>query len=211
MYIERIQSATHRMQLLIQDILTLSKISIDRTPFVETDLNVLLRDLLIDMSSAIKVKNGKVITSDNLPTLSVNPVLIRSLFQNLISNSLKYSKTSEAPVIKITSEIGFNQDATRKDFKSKYCRIYFEDNGIGFDQKHADQIFTIFKRLHSSAEFEGTGIGLAICKKIAEQHGGYIFAKGKPNEGATFTLSLPYAAPVNPTRILHSAQPESTV
>lgn len=122
----------------------------------------------------------------------VNPGLIRPLFHNLISNALKYSKKTTEPVITIHSEISpaLNRTGSAEAY-SKYCRIFIEDNGIGFDQKYSEQIFGMFKRLHLNTEFEGTGIGLALCKKIVEKHNGYISARSKINEGSTFIISLP--------------------
>jgi signal transduction histidine kinase len=196
MFLSRIESAAKRMQLLIKDILTLSKITADESSFVETDMNVLLKEVLNEMQEVMREKNAKVMV-DKLPTaLMVNPGLIRPLFQNLISNSLKYSKKDVAPVIRITSELSF--DTNGEKHRNKYCRIYVSDNGIGFDQKHSEQIFGMFKRLHLNTEFEGTGIGLAICKKIVEQHHGYIYARSREGEGATFIISLPLVQQVSP-------------
>jgi signal transduction histidine kinase len=117
---------------------------------------------------------------------------MKPLFHNLIGNALKYSKKDVEPLIKITSDISANQNGkTGKDPGHKYCRIFIEDNGIGFDQKYAEEIFGMFKRLHHNTEFQGTGIGLALCKKIVEQHKGYISARSKVNEGSTFIVSIP--------------------
>ncbi len=190
MYINRIQSAAERMRALIKDILALSKIVADKDSFVETNLNTLVNDVISEMDMGIKEKEAKILL-DKLPSLIINPVLMRSLFQNLISNSLKYSKKNTKPIIRISSEISFEKNKNEKDVKEKYCRIYVTDNGIGFDQKDSEQIFSIFKRLHFNNEFEGTGIGLAICKKITEQHNGFISARSKVNEGSTFIVSLP--------------------
>jgi hypothetical protein len=112
---------------------------------------------------------------------------MQQLFLNLIHNALKYSKKDVTPVVKIYAQTG----ATDKDSANAYCRIFVEDNGIGFDQKHAEQIFGMFKRLHNSSEYEGTGVGLALCKKIVEGHNGFISAQGKINDGALFIISLP--------------------
>jgi signal transduction histidine kinase len=116
---------------------------------------------------------------------------MRPLFLNLIGNALKYSKADVKPVINIHSEISMDRINARDSTQKKYCRIYIEDNGIGFDQKYAEQIFDMFRRLHANREFEGTGIGLALCKQIVEKHNGYISALSKVNEGATFIISLP--------------------
>jgi len=190
MYINRIQSAAERMRALIKDILALSKIVADKDSFVETNLNTLVSDVISEMDMGIKEKEAKILV-DKLPSLCINPGLMRSLFQNLISNSLKYSKKNTKPIIRISSEIAFERNKNEQNVKEKYCRIHITDNGIGFDQKDSEQIFSIFKRLHFNNEFEGTGIGLAICKKITEQHNGFISARSKLNEGSTFIISLP--------------------
>jgi signal transduction histidine kinase len=186
-----IQKSAERMQALIIDILSFSKISMDKGEFEKSDLNSLIKELLIDMSEEVQEKRA-TISVEPLPVLTVSPRLIRPLFQNLINNALKYKKKDEDPIIKIRSEahtqvIGQNGKSTSK----KYWRIIVEDNGIGFDQKYAEDIFGMFKRLHNSAEFEGTGIGLALCKKIIEHHHGFISARSKVNEGSTFVISLP--------------------
>ncbi|MBL7920169.1 MAG: response regulator [Bacteroidia bacterium] len=190
MYINRIQSAAERMRALIKDILALSKIVANKDSFIETNLNTLVNEVISEMDMGIKEKEAKILV-EKLPSLVINPVLMRSLFQNLISNSLKYSKKNIKPIIRISSEISFERSKDEKDVKEKYCRIHVTDNGIGFDQKDSEQIFSIFKRLHFNNEFEGTGIGLAICKKITEQHNGFISARSKVDEGSTFIVSLP--------------------
>lgn len=190
--IQRIHKAAERMQNLITDILTFSKISVDTPSFVDCDMNALISEVLADLDEEVKAKNGKVII-DKLPTLSVNPSLIKPLFHNLIGNALKYSKKDTSPVVKITSEISAQLNGKNTQGVSpKYCRIFIQDNGIGFDQKYAEEIFGMFKRLHHNSEFQGTGIGLALCKKIVEQHKGYISARSKINEGSTFIISLPF-------------------
>jgi signal transduction histidine kinase len=191
--IQRIHKAAERMQNLITDILTFSKISVDTPSFVDCDMNVLISEVLVDLDEEIKTKGGKIMI-DNLPTLSVNPSLIKPLFHNLIGNALKYSKKDTSPVVKITSEVSAQlmNGKNTQGISPKYCRIYIQDNGIGFDQKYAEEIFGMFKRLHHNSEFQGTGIGLALCKKIVEQHKGYISARSKINEGSTFIISLPF-------------------
>lgn len=189
--IQRIHKAAERMQNLITDILTFSKISVDTPSFVDADLNALINEVLVDLDEEIKNKNGQVVV-EKLPTLCVNPSLIKPLFHNLIGNALKYSKKDASPYVKISSEISSQINGKSTNGASpKYCRIYIQDNGIGFDQKYAEEIFGMFKRLHHNSEFQGTGIGLALCKKIVEQHSGYISARSKVNEGSTFIISLP--------------------
>ena len=191
MFISRIQHAGERMQALIKDILLFSKTSIEKPVFVDSDLNQILGEVLNEMENVIKDKNAKI-DADQLPSLSVNPVLMRPLFHNLISNAIKYAKKDVQPVVRIYSEYSAGQNGSEKN---KYCRIYVEDNGIGFDQKYSEQIFGMFKRLHLHTEFEGTGIGLALCKKIVEEHNGFITARSKINEGSVFIISLPVQQP----------------
>lgn len=188
----RIQKAAERMQNLITDILTFSKISIDKPAFVDSDLNVLISEILTDMDEDLQEKKAKIIV-EKLPSLCINPSLMKPLFHNLIGNALKYRKKDIEPVVKITCDVSGHSSngKANKDPNQKYCRIFIEDNGIGFEQKYAEEIFGMFKRLHHNAEFEGTGIGLALCKKIVEQHKGYISARSKVNEGSTFIVSIP--------------------
>ncbi|MBC7486515.1 MAG: response regulator [Cytophagaceae bacterium] len=187
-YINRIQNATSRLQALIKDILTFSKISIDKTVFITTDLTPLVNEVINELDSIIEEKKA-TITVDLLPCASINPNLMRPLFYNLIHNSLKYSKKGIPPVIRIFTESG--GDKQSKAANNKYCRIFISDNGIGFEQVFSEQIFDMFKRLHNQNEYEGTGIGLALCKKIVEEHNGYISAKSAVGEGSTFIVSLP--------------------
>jgi signal transduction histidine kinase len=189
---ERIQKAAERMQTLIHDILTFSKISEDNGEFVQVDMNVLVAEILHELDDDIKTRNAKIVV-DKLPSLKVNPGLIRLLFHNLITNALKYSKKEIAPQITITSD----QGPEHSNGSHKYNRILVKDNGLGFDQKYAEEVFGMFKRLHQEAKMEGTGIGLALCKKIAEHHKGFISALSKTDEGSTFILSLPVNQPAD--------------
>ena len=188
--VNRIQQAAERMQVLIVDILSFSKVSNDRSAFVESDLNTVIKDVLTDMEDEIN-SNNATISVQPLPTLLVRPTLMRPLFHNLIGNALKYRKKDEDVSIEIRSEVSFGISDRDKNFVNKYCRIFIKDNGIGFDQKYADEIFGMFRRLHHNGEYSGTGVGLALCKKIAELHHGFISARGKINEGATFIVSFP--------------------
>jgi hypothetical protein len=190
-YISRIRSATERLQTLIKDIMTFAKISMEKSNFEKSDMNSLIEEVLSEMESVITEKSAKV-SVENLPSLYINPSLIRPLFYNLIHNALKYSKVNISPEIRIYCE----QDpvfigASVNGVGNPYFRIFVEDNGIGFDQKYAEQIFEMFKRLHHHDEYEGTGIGLAFCKKIVEQHEGFISARSVPEKGSTFIISLP--------------------
>jgi signal transduction histidine kinase len=189
-----IQKAAVRMQELIKDILTFSKISTEKEPFVKTDLTPLVQEVVDELDTAVQDKKANISIAP-LPTLSVNPVLIKSLFLNLIGNAIKYSKPNVPPEIKVYCD---NLDADQKRNTTKYYRIFITDNGIGFNQKYAEQIFDMFKRLHVHTEYEGTGIGLALCKQIMEKHHGYINAVSSENEGATFIISLPTKEEIQP-------------
>lgn len=189
-YISRIQKSAERMQTLIIDILEFSKVSFDHNKLENTDMNVLVDEVMADLETTIKQKNAKISVSV-LPSLQVKPGLMRPLFSNLIENALKYSKKEISPEIRIYSEDDNAGKINGNVSVKKYCKIFVEDNGIGFDQKYADQIFDMFVRLHGNSEYEGTGIGLALCKQIAEKHEGYISALSKENKGSTFIVSLP--------------------
>lgn len=186
--INRIQRAAERTQMLISDILAFSKISSAPSDFESIDLNTVLEELVNDIADDIHAKQA-VITIEKLPTLKVSRRLMRPLFENLITNALKYCRQGKPPIIKIRSESA--PIGTKLNHESKYHRIYVEDNGIGFNQKYSEEIFGMFRRLHSNREYEGTGIGLALCKKIVEQHRGFISARSIENEGSTFIISFP--------------------
>ena len=191
--IDRIMKASERMQLLVKNILSFSKSSNNSGSFEETNLNGLLENTLNDLEIYIEQKKA-VINIEQLPVLKIVPDQFRQLFQNLIINALKFSKQDEPPHIHIyTSRIkgseipGAAGDLHNRDFLG----IYVKDNGIGFEQKYADEIFVLFKRLNTYDKYEGTGLGLSICKKIVEQHNGYISASSDIGEGATFSIFLP--------------------
>jgi light-regulated signal transduction histidine kinase (bacteriophytochrome) len=192
--VDVIQKAAERMQELITDILNFSKLSIEREPFVKMDLTQLANEAAEELSGKAKDKKAEI-RIEKLPSLSINPSLMRSLFFNLIGNALKYSKKDIAPSIRIYADNqAVNANNADTATNNKYYRIFIQDNGIGFDQQYAERIFEMFKRLHSNTEYEGTGIGLALCKQIMDKHNGFISALGKVNEGATFIVSLPAMA-----------------
>jgi signal transduction histidine kinase len=193
LYIDKMQLACSRMQNLIGDILAFSKISVTKDSLEHTDMNKLLDEVLNEMEIPVQEKKASV-SVEKLPSIQVNPVLIKSLFQNLLSNSLKYSQEQLAPDIKIYGGIDKSYRLNEQAETKTYCRIYVQDNGIGFEQQYAEQIFTMFTRLHVNTEYAGTGIGLAICKKIVEEHSGYISAKSEINKGTLFIISLPVNA-----------------
>ncbi len=206
LYLTRIQEVSRRMQDLINDILRFSKISVEKQPFEEVDLNGVLREVLSEMEGIIREKKAEI-TLDLLPMLPANTVLMGPLFSNLISNSLKYSNKKDIPRVRIRYEEGpASTGAKDRDNETRYGRIFIEDNGIGFDQKYAEQIFDMFRRLHSNMEYEGTGIGLALCKKIVEMHKGFISALSRPGEGSIFIVSLPLHHPKKQESITEQAE-----
>ena len=191
-YLERIKSASSRMRLLIDDLLQFSRTNKPEKEFLITDLNKLFENAKQDIIEIILDKKAQI-TSDTLPTIPVIVFQMQQLFLNLLSNALKYSKKDTAPIINIGySKVWANDEPDLvKASKSNYHKITFSDNGIGFDQKYAKTIFDLFNRLHNKQDYSGTGIGLSICKKIIENHKGFIFAKGEIKVGSVFTVYLP--------------------
>jgi len=191
-YINRIISSSERMRTLINDLLSYSRLSNVSIPaFVYSDLNLILRETVSDLALAIKEKNAELVIRE-LPSLQIIPDQMRLVFQNIISNALKFSKKDIKPVIKIWSDYAKEKSADSISLdKGAYCRIYISDNGIGFNEQYLDKIFTMFQRLHGKAEYEGTGIGLSIVKKIIEKHNGLVTAKSKEGGGTTFIIVLP--------------------
>ena len=189
-YVDRTIKSAERMQTLITDLLAYSRLSSKVQP-EKTDLNIVLEEVLSDFDYLIERKNATIKTTQ-LPVIDSIPSQLRQVFQNLIGNALKFSGNVESPVIEITSE----RIAT-KDFdgeispEGKYCRITVSDNGIGFDEIYLDRIFVIFQSLNDRQTYEGTGIGLAIAKKIMDKHNGLITAKSQVGKGASFIMVLP--------------------
>ena len=188
-YLGKIQASAERMSRLIEDILIFAKISTVPDKFAMVDLAVVFEEVIVDLSEEIDSKKA-VINIEQLPKLYTNPILMHPLFYNLLSNSLKYSRQGVHPVIDVRTEEVVLSTGSAGETQS-YIRIYFKDNGIGFDQKYAEQIFGMFQRLHSYSQYGGTGIGLALCKKIVEHHNGFLSAQGEPGVGSVFIISLP--------------------
>lgn len=194
--LEKILSSANRMTKLINDLLKLSRLSENGQPFMQTDLNDTLNKVTADFEVIIKQKNATIINS-GLPIIEAIPLQISQLFHNLLGNSLKFSGDS-LPVIRISSQLLFNDELRqypKLDQKKQYVKIMFKDNGIGFDPDYSEQIFNLFSRLNGRSMIEGSGIGLALCRKIASNHHGYIFAESKENEGASFFILLPVHQP----------------
>lgn len=191
-YIDRIQNAATRMRLLIDDLLQFSRSNKADKVIEESNINLLLEAAKQDLAEVISAENAEI-TSDTFPTIKVIPFQIQQLFVNLLGNAIKYKAEGRTPKIVITHKVVDAEDEANivKPKKPFYHKITFTDNGIGFEEQYAEQIFTLFSRLHNKDEYSGTGIGLSICKKIVENHSGYITASGQPGKGAVFTVYLP--------------------
>ena len=184
-YLERMQSAAGRMRILINDLLAFSRVTSQGKPFVPVDLLKVAREVVEDLEVRIE-ETGARVQMDGLPTVDADPLQMRQLLQNLIGNALKFHREEVAPVVTLGGEF-----LEAEGENGGLVQITVEDNGIGFDEKYADRIFGIFQRLHGRGAYEGTGVGLAICRKIVERHGGHIAVRSKSGEGATFIVTLP--------------------
>lgn len=179
------------MHSLIRDILNYSRLSANDNQYEHTDLNLLVTELLDDFEIMIKEKNAVIMVED-LPCIQANSGQLRQVFQNLISNALKFSKKDTCPFITIKAKSTLHgNDVIESKKEADYCYISIEDNGIGFDEKYTNNIFTLFKRLNNKDHYEGTGIGLSITKKIIEKHNGTVMARSKEGEGSEFIIALP--------------------
>ncbi|WP_409479876.1 ATP-binding protein [Pseudobdellovibrio sp. HCB154] len=184
-YVDRIQSSAKRMQTLINDLLTYSRVTTKTQPFAKLDLNHVISQVVSDLEIRIEQTKGKVVVS-KLPEIYGDATQIYQLFQNIIGNALKFRKPDVDPVVQVDAQI-----TDKSELGGKVCQIKVTDNGIGFDEKYLDRIFTIFQRLHGRHEYEGTGIGLAVCRKIVDRHGGTISATSAPGEGSQFIITIP--------------------
>jgi PAS domain S-box-containing protein len=181
-YLGRMQNAAARMQTLIHDLLALSRVATHPQPFAAVDLHAVAWDVVSDLESRIEQMGGRV-ELGALPAVMADRLQMSQLLQNLIGNALKFHKPGQRPVVQVHAEAVAGE--------TPLCRLVVEDNGIGFDEKYQERIFQVFQRLHGRNEYEGSGIGLAICRKIAERHGGSITAESKPGMGAKFIVMLP--------------------
>lgn len=193
MYLDSMRNAAARMQALIDDLLTFSRITRNNEVFEQVHLDAVFREVLADLDITIEQRKA-VVTVDELPVIQAVHGQMRQLFQNLLSNALKFND-KEQPVVSVTAETVYGREVegiNRAYFFDRYCRITVRDNGIGFEEQYLNKIFVIFQRLHNRAEYEGTGIGLAICQKIVEYHRGIITAHSRPGEGSAFVVVLPF-------------------
>ena len=188
MFLDRMQNAAGRMRRLINDLLDYSRVTTKGKPFVRVPLDDVLAGVLSDLQIRIE-ESGAQITADPLPSIDADATQMRQLIQNVLANALKFRKADVAPQIAIKCTIGGNDEFY--GLGGPRVRIEIVDNGIGFDNRYKEQIFTIFQRLHGRLEYEGTGVGLATVRKIVERHQGTIDADGRPGEGATFIIELP--------------------
>ncbi len=188
-YFERIQAASYRMQTLIKALLSYSRINGEELKFELTDLSEVIDRIKINLEDIIKDRNVKII-SENLPLMNGVSIQLEQLFCNLIENSIKYCRIDVSPTITISCETAKDVPSHLKR-KAGYWRISVIDNGIGFEMQHSTKIFELFQRLHNRDVYDGTGLGLAICKKIVENHRGFIKANSIPDEGTTFEILIP--------------------
>jgi light-regulated signal transduction histidine kinase (bacteriophytochrome) len=195
-YIDRMQASAARMRNLIDALLTFSRVTTKAQPFVPVNLAEVARDVLSDLESRVQQSGGRVELGP-LPTVDADPLQMRQLLQNLISNGLKFQKAGDPPLVQVESRLLVDGDNGREDSR---CEIVVRDNGIGFEAVYLDRIFEVFQRLHGRQEYEGTGMGLAICRKIAERHGGSITATSAPDQGASFLVTLPIRHPSEATK-----------
>jgi two-component system, LuxR family, sensor kinase FixL len=191
-YLDRMLNAAARMQKLISDLLTFSRVLSSSRPFVKVDLGDLVRDVLSDLEVSIEQSKARV-EFGTLPVIEGDPTQLRQVLQNLISNSVKFQPPGQSPVIQIEAQVLTRPFSCVKHPTpdDRVCELSLKDNGIGFDEQYLDKVFAVFQRLHGRSEYDGTGVGLAVCRRIVDRHGGTIIAKSKPGEGATFIVALP--------------------
>lgn len=196
-YLDRMENAAARMRRLINDLLAFSRVTSRGQPFTRVSLAEVAREVVADLEEQIESVKGRVIIGP-LPEIDADRMQMGQLLQNLITNGLKFHG-SQPPVVRVSGCIvtPSRGHPSAEEGNAPYCEIVVEDNGIGFDEKYLDRIFTIFQRLHGRDEYEGTGVGLAICRRIVERHGGTITARSKPGLGARFIVTLPAAHPGN--------------
>lgn len=190
-YVEYMRDATQRMQELIGDMLTYSRVATKQVkPFPPVNMDETVRTVLSDLEVVIRETEAMVDVAE-LPTIEADPTQMRQLLQNLIGNAIKFHKPDARPHVTVRGQSPAYDAVNDAGLSSPSCRIVVQDNGIGFDQKYAERIFGVFQRLHQRHEYPGSGIGLAICRRIVERHGGTITAEGRLGEGATFIIHLP--------------------
>jgi signal transduction histidine kinase len=184
-YLKRMLDAAGRMRTLISDLLTFARVTTAAKAPEPVDLAAVAREVLADLQGRVDQTGGRVAVGD-LPTVEAEPTQMRQLLQNLVGNALKFHRPGVPPVVTVSGRL--MPDGER-------CEVTVSDNGIGFDEKYLDRIFNVFQRLHGRDHYDGTGMGLAICRKIVDQHGGTLTARSRPGDGATFVVTLPLRRP----------------
>ncbi|GEM_PF-784760 len=190
-YLARMNKSAARMHQLVGDLLSFSRVTTQARPFAEVDLDEVVDDVLDDLELRVQ-ETGAVVDVGAMPVIRADALQIRQVLQNLIANALKFRKPDGAPEVRVSAQL---LDESKSPIGTRSWQISVADNGIGFDEKYLDRIFEIFQRLHGRQDYEGTGIGLAICRKVVERHGGLLAASSRPGEGATFRLVLPLEPP----------------
>jgi PAS domain S-box-containing protein len=183
-YLVRMQNAAARMRTLIDDLLAFSRVIRSSEPFVSVDLNKITKEVLGDLEVRIEKDNARVLV-DELPSIEADPMQMRQLLLNLIGNALKFQPPGAQPIVKISARKVCSPSG------EEFCELNVQDNGIGFEEEYSEKIFAVFQRLHSRDQYEGTGVGLAVCRRIVDRHHGTIVARSKLGQGATFTVNLP--------------------
>ncbi len=194
-YLRRMSRAGERMQMLIDDLLKFSRVATHAQPFVDVDLETVVRESIDDLEAVVAESGGTVHVGD-LPVVRADQAQMRQLMQNLLSNALKFRRDGVPPEVRVDGRV-----------RDRFVEISVSDNGIGFDPRYASRIFRVFERLHGRDAYPGTGIGLALCRKIAERHGGGITAESVPNEGSTFTFSIPVDQAIGTTSATAASRP----
>jgi PAS domain S-box-containing protein len=191
-YLQRMRKAASRMQTLINDLLAFSRVTTKAHPFTPVNLADMARDVIEDLEGRIEMTQGRI-EQGELPAIDAEPLQMRQLLQNLLGNALKFRRPEVPPIVKVEARIfsGVLPQAPADSADQKLCELTVSDNGIGFDEKYLDRIFNVFQRLHTRGEYEGTGMGLAIARKIVLHHGGHITARSRPGQGAAFIVTLP--------------------
>ena len=185
--LDKMNKSADRMKLLINNLLEYSRVTTNAKPFVSFDLSNAVESAKSDLEVLID-QTGAEITSDKLPVIEADPSQIHQLFQNLISNAVKFQKPDHKPVVKISCR-------SIKLKAKPYAEIRVQDNGIGIKKEYQDVVFGVFQRLHSQKDYEGTGIGLAICKRVVERHNGTISVESESGKGTAFIITLPFKQP----------------
>ena len=190
-YLARMRGAASRMSTLINDLLEFSRVNSKGKEFTEVDLNLVIEECIDDLSVLIDESGTNIKPLPTLPIISADPTQLRQIFFNLLNNAVKFSKKSDTPIVSVEIEPHEQPEGVMIDGLSNWYKISIIDNGIGFEDEYAEKIFAPFQRLHSREQYEGTGIGLAVCRRIVERHNGVIEASSIPSKHTTFSVVLP--------------------